>query len=429
MSTTDKIDRLIKDNLQQTASRQLDRRIDSLIAQSQTEPTQDSNVWRNCMQNKRTKLAFAAIVFLAVTLGVVFLPGGNSGKLFANVMDSVFTVDSVRYEWNISKKNWSHGYTCMINDLCVRRVDVHDGDTLMHDFKTGSQFQLFNGPKHAVLTSRIGRNQNKHPFGYLDWISKLHQNDAVYEGTEQLDGKTMNVYVNKLEFEETKIWVDPATDLPYKIVIESYPNNTASVKTPELQLSISDFGGEGGYTYSVSAHNKWAGIQDRQTQVFSDFEWNANLDDSLFAFKAPEGYTFEEKKVVADKNNNSRDLLVEALSFWTDMSEGRFPDDIAELVDQEKARTLLVEKYDEDGDPKAEMERAIEQMKTLVDAAMEVQELIAANNWNYNGTGHTYGDPDTPICWWQKETETGTGYEIIYGDLSKIFSEQSPLVD
>ena len=421
MKHTDKIDNLIKKEFKQKAGPELDQRINELVARSAEKPT----TWRIVMQKKSTKLALAAVVFIAVVLGISFLPGNQDSLLFANVMDNVFTVNSVRYDWHISKEGWEHGYTCMINDQCVKRTEVHDGDTLMHDFKTDSHFQLFNGIKHAVLNHRVGQNQNKHPFWYLDWISRLHQKDAAYTGTETLDGKTLEVYVEKLDYEETKIWVDPDTDLPYRIVIESYPNQSEEIKEPELQLSDTDFGGTSGYTYSFTAHNKNSGIQERRTQVFSKFEWNVKLDDSLFAFEAPEGYTFEEKKTVA-QNNYQRDWLIEALAFWTDQSDGAFPDDISDLVNQEKARALLIKKYDQQSDPKEELDRAQKMMHILVNASLQAQELIADDNWNYNGSGQTFGDPDTPICWWQKETEQGIVYEVIYGDLSKVTLQNKP---
>lgn len=381
------------------------------------------HLWRIIMKKPITKFSIAAMLFAAVILGVNLIPGlVTQTKAFANVMDNVFLAHSVRYEWHIASGDWSSGYTCMLNDLCIKRTDVHDGDTLMHDFNTGSHFQLFNGSKHAVLTMRIGNNQAKHPFHYLDWISKLHKQNAEFIGTEELDGKKFDVYHEKLRYEETKIWVDPQTDLPYRIVIESYPNDTMPVKAPTLAVHETDFGGTGDYTYSIIAGNKQAGIQKRQTQIYSDFEWNVRLDDALFSFKAPEGYTFEEKKVIAQDNTN-REWLLEALFFWTEMSDGHFPDDLSELIDQEKVRTLLIRKYDKTGDPKKEMEQAIEQMQIMVNASLMVQECTVYNTLTYNGKGIVYGDLDTPVCWWQ----TGDGtYSVLYGNLTLLKDQPCP---
>lgn len=426
--TEKKIENLLQ-KLNDQTSPDLDRRtLDDCFLEMDVQRTSPVSIgqhlWRIIMKNPITKFSIAAMLFIAVILGVNLIPGLNTqAQAFANIMDNVYNANSVRYEWTISKENWSHGYTCMINDLCVKRTDVHDGDTLMHDFKTGSHFQLYNGTKHAVLTRRIGDNQAKHPFHYLDWISKMHKKNAEFVGTEELDGKTLNLYSEKLEFEETKIWVDPQTDLPYRIVIESFPNDTVPVKPPSLVTYEKDFGGTGGYTYSVSAGNKWTGVQERQTQVFSDFEWNVQLDDSLFAFEAPEGYTFEEKKVVP-QNNKDRQWLVESLSFWTEMSDGRFPDDISDLIDQEKVRALLIKKYNKNGDPKSEMEQAIEQMKVMVEASMFVQECIVHNVWTYNGQGVVYGDLETPVCWWQTGEDT---YTVLYGDLTLLKDQPCPI--
>ena len=428
--TEKKIENLLHTLNDQTSPDLDQRTLDDCFLEMDPQRTSQSGIghhlWRVIMKNPITKFSIAAMLFIAVILGVNLIPGLDiQPQAFANIMDNVYKANSVRYEWNISKSDWSHGYTCMINDLCVKRTDVHDGDTLMHDFKTGSHFQLFNGSKHAVLTRQIGDNQARHPFRYLDWISKLHKKNAEFVGTEEFDGKTLNLYAEKLEYEETKIWVDPQTDLPYRIVIESYPNEAVPVKTPTLEVCEKDFGGTGGYVYSVTANNKWTGIQERKTQVFSNFEWNVKLDDTLFAFEAPEGYTFEEKKVVAKKNQH-RNWLVEAFSFWTETSDGRFPDDIDDLIDQEKVRALLVKKYDKDGDPKAEMEQAVEQISVMVNASIAVQGRVVDNNWTYNGKDVLYGDAETPVCWWQTGEDT---YTVIYGDLTLLKDQPCPVAD
>lgn len=426
--TDKKIEKLIQ-NLNDATRPELDDRImkdcfAELNASLSSVQHSGRNLWRIIMKNPITKFSIAAMLFLAVILGVNLIPGlDTQTQAFANVMDTVYKASSVCYEWHIRQENRSHGYTCMINDLCVKRTEVHGGDTHMHDFKTGSHLQLFSGGKHAVLTSRIGDNQSRHPFRYLDWISKLHKKNAEFVGTEVLDDKTLDVYRETLEFEETTIWVDPQTDLPYQIVIESYPNETVPVQEPTLRLNEKDFGGEGDYTYMVGSHNKWAGIQKRHTQIFSNFKWNLPLDDSLFALEAPEGYTFEEKKVVA-KDNTSREWLVEALSFWTEMSDGQFPDDINDLNDQEKVRALLIKKYDKDGDPREEMEQAIEQMKIMVEASMMVQECTVHNTITYNGKGVIYGQLETPVCWWQTGEDT---YTVLYGDLTLLKDQPCPI--
>jgi outer membrane lipoprotein-sorting protein len=95
----------------------------------------------------------------------------------------------------------------------------------------------------------------------LAQIQKIDSNDAKLAGPELLDGRKLLLYkmegIAFLMMEargSMKIWVDPETRLPVRIVIEP--------KQPKGRKST--------------------------TQV-SDFEWNKNLAPSLF--RIPRGYT------------------------------------------------------------------------------------------------------------------------------------------
>lgn len=389
------------------------------------------SIWRTIMKSPITKYSAAAIVFVAVMMGLNIIPG-NSNQLFANVMDSVMEANSVRYKWTVQADSRKGEYTSMINELCVKRTLIPGGDIQLHDFKTGSHLHLFAGGPggkacYAELTRRIGNNQAEHPFAYLDWISKIHKIDAEYNGVEEFEGAEYKLYTRKFPYEETNIWVDPQTDLPFRIVIESYPNQSnKNVKPTNLVLREEDFGGKGDYTFSITGRygGKNHGIQNRRTQIYSDFEWNVELDDSLFSMEAPENYTVKETKV-AVASEKYRNWIIEAFAFWTEMSDGKFPDDIRDMVSQEKVVPLIIKKFDKNGDPREEMDRAIEQMRVMVNGINPVMKLIAEDNWTYQGQGIYFGASDIPICWW-KNGNQNSPYAIIYGDLSMVLCDNPP---
>jgi hypothetical protein len=87
--------------------------------------------------------------------------------------------------------------------------------------------------------------------------------DAKFVGEEQLEGLTVQLYrMDNVDFLGAKgegvmkIWVDPKTNLPVKIVVDE----------PQKER------------------------ERRTTLEFIDFEWNKKLDEKLF--KIPEDYTF-----------------------------------------------------------------------------------------------------------------------------------------
>ena len=446
MRPTEKnIEKLVQNRNDSTRA-QLDQRIlEDCFAEldnlKSSVPVQSPSIWRKIMTHSITKYSLAAMLFIAIILGLNAIPGNNGNQLFANVMDNVLQANSVQYNWSIqtkdrkTQKDRKSEFTCMINDLCVKRTVVAGKDVILHDFKTGSRLHIFaGGPggkgNYAELTRRIGDNQSKHPFAYLDWISKMHKIDAEHVGTEEFQGKKYNIYSSKFPYEETKIWVDPKTDLPFRIVIESYPNESdKNVSSPRLVLREADFGGKGEYSYSFSMKSKFAGkshgIQERRTQIYSDFQWNVELDDSLFSLEAPEGYTVKETKV-AVASEKYRNWIVEAFAFWTDMSNGQFPDDIRDMVSQEKVIPLIIKKFDKNGNPREEMDRAIKQMEVMVAGVGPVMRLIAEDNWNYQGTGVEFGASDIPVCWWQNGNSPDSPYAVIYADLSMVLVDNPP---
>ena len=388
----------------------------------------DWGFWRKFMSNKITRTSIAAAVFLAVLLGIHLLPDNNS-QVFAHVMDSVFEADSVRYKWTFQSEKSEFTNTVMINRLGIQRVELPHGDIMLFDRVAGSDLHLMPQSRQAILTRKIGQIVSRHPFSYLDWVSRLHKQNAEYIGQENCLGRNYDIYMIYNPYDETKIWVDPKTDLPFRIVMENYPNSDPAIQAPEMHLTTHDFGATGNTIQSIggtisSSRGSSYGIQERQTIVYSDFEWNIALDDSLFSFDIPEGYELREQH--QDVSGKKEIGLVEAFSFWTEMNDGLFPDDINDLADPEKAKPLLIKKYDKNGDPEEEMMTAWKQMTGLLQAVYFVQERKVDGTWHYAGQGVILGDVDTPVCWW-KEPDAEE-YTVIYGNLSigTLAEEQLP---
>lgn len=400
---------------------QMDRQTlkDILRAQEQNKTNNpdygQKSIWRSIMKSKVTKFAAAAGIVIAVLVGI-HIPGSSNGRAFANVIDRIYEANSVRYKWTVQHENHEFSSTVMMNRLGIQRSEMQHGDILLFDFGTGDHLHLMAQAKRAVLTHRIGASLKKHPFSYLDWIREIHKNDAEYEGQEECEGKKYDLYTISAPYEKTIIRIDPQTDLPVRIVMEFYPNDDTSIQMPKMELSSKEFGGEN-MTRSISIRSGRGdphGIQERQTVIYSDFEWNSELEDALFAFTAPDDYTWEEEQF--DVTQKGKDWLIEALAFWAEMSEGRFPDQINDLGDPEKAKPLLIRKFNKDSEPEEELEQACTQMNGLLNAMYFAQERKAENNWYYTGKEVSLNDPITPLCWW-KEGDSDE-YTVIFSNLS-----------
>jgi hypothetical protein len=106
-------------------------------------------------------------------------------------------------------------------------------------------------------------------------------------------------------------------------------------------------------------------------------------------------------------------VLVAALRFWAEGSEGAFPADIDALLD---SKPLLIWKFASSESPEQGYTEAIKVADTIVAGTLFAQQLKALDNWHYAGADVRLGEAEKPLCWWKSKDPTI--YHVIYGDLA-----------
>jgi len=387
---------------------------------------QPFDIWRIIMKSRISKIAAAAVIIVAVLLAICYFGGKIevTAPVFANVMEQIYKAKTVTYKETFYPGE-DREFTTeeMIIESGIMRSVLPHGDIMIFDFSSGKDLHLMPNSKRAILTQRVGRIRGNKLFNYLDWLSRIHERvkfvdeGVEFVGKEEVDGKMVDVFVMEVPFEKTTVWVNPEINLPVRVKMERWPNPDKNIIMPKMSLNLSDFGGDAyeSTTISISSgRGSGKGIQDKMTIVLSDFVWNEELDESLFSLEPPEGYTLEEKQL--DVSETGENGLVEALTFWTEMSDGMFPSQINDLGDPNKVKPLLIAKFDRDGDPKEEFDQAVQQMYRILKGLMFAQQCKVDGSWHYAGEGVKLGDKDTPICWWK--SDDSEDYRVIFGDLS-----------
>jgi hypothetical protein len=312
----------------------------------------------------------------------------------------------------------------MVNEYGVTRSVNQYGGVAIYDRKSGKELRLNAKSKNAQIIYKVGRDKGKGLINYLDWLSNLHGKSADFIGQEEIDGKIANVFVIERDFRATirtkTIWVDSETDLPVRVEMVNMPDPNKGIIVPKMFLDVRDFGGEADDVRTIIIQGD--GVQDAKTVVKSDFVWNPNLDESLFSLEPPEDYAVEE--IMFDVSDTGEKGLINALAFWTNMSEGLFPSNINELGDPNKVRPMLIEKFDRDGDPKEEFDQAMKQMHQILKGLWFAQKCKVQGNWCYAGDNVRLGESDKPVCWWK--SENSDTFRVIYGDLSLADSNEAP---
>ena len=378
------------------------------------------SIRRTIMKSPITKLAAAAVIIISIITAVSYLGGkiNVTSPVFANVMEQIHKAWSVTYqETYYPGESREFTNTEMIIESGIKRSELPHGNIIIFDLNAGKNLHLIQDINKAILTHRVGRSRGKRLFNYLNWVSSLHEDNGVFTGQQELDGKMTDVFVVEMPYEETTVWVDPETNLPVRVEMVSWPNPNKDIIVPQMSLSIRDFGGEGNEARSIiigSGRGSPEGIHKEMTRILSDFSWNIELDESLFSLEPPGGYTLEERQF--DVSETGENGLVRALAFWTEMSDGMFPVKINDLGDPNMVRPLLIEKFDKDGDPGEELDQAMKQAHIILKGLFFAQRCKARGSWNYAGEGVVLGNADTPVCWWKSENSEDC--RIVYADLS-----------
>jgi outer membrane lipoprotein-sorting protein len=156
------------------------------------------------------------------------------------------------------------------------------------------------------------------------------------------------------------------------------------------------------------------------TVVMSDFDFDANLDPSLFSLAVPAGYTTQ--KYSMQFNMDLLENLIPVLRAYAQHKDGKFPTRLNDWGDVIK--TLMPDTKPGDMDSmKSEMMALGGKIGAISGTLFSLEK---GKQWDYYPNGIKLGDADKILFWHQpKNSKT---YKAIYGDLhtADLTAEQLP---
>ncbi|UCF05020.1 MAG: hypothetical protein JSV33_14040 [bacterium] len=395
----------------------IEKRVGEALAESVSEqPVRIGYDWRYAMKRRVLPLAVAAAIVVAALLVVDNYTGFLTGATpaFADVLTKIGEAQSVVFMEKFEFEGVDpFDVESFVSAEGIVRSNLPNDMYTIVDHQGGTNLQVFPQAKRAMVSHRVGRRKGAGLFNYLTWLQNLHKESGRFIGREEVDGQTANVFLIEVDaYDRRKIWADAKTDLPFKVLVELYPNPQEEIIVPKIFFSTGDFGGDPGYSQQITISGG-GGISKRMTWTCTDFKWNADLDQSIFDMKPPEGYDVLESEI--DVSDKGEDELARALGIWAEMSGRSFPADINYLGDVEKVRSMLIERFDRDGDPEEEFKQAMAEGHKLLKGLMFAQQRRVDGTWHYAGEGIRLGDAKVPVCWWQ--SEESDSFRVLYGDL------------
>ena len=329
------------------------------------------------MRSRITKLAAAAVIIIAILTTIHFLGSPIEGIAWADVVRPILTARTVVF--NVEGENIP---TTRVMNMGTQRVRGEvlspDGKTvqvIVIDYDTFRMLTLIPNQKKAVVIDL--KDIPEKPENVLEELRNMVteiQNDPNVSveplGEKEIDGRIAKGFRATGPDGEMTVWADPQTALPIRM------------------------------------EQKW-----RQMQfVCTDFQFDIEMDESLFSMEIPEGYSELPSAELPIASSTEQDL-VESLRIWAEVIlDGVFPRDLSTQVyvdDVKKNREKFATLQDE---------QKLELAMKMGPGFIFFQLLKAENDWHYVGKNVKLGDSESPVCWYRPEgSET---YRVIYGDLS-----------
>jgi hypothetical protein len=334
---------------------------------------------RIIMNSKWSKLAVAAGVVLAVTLGLSLFTGDGAGKVYAQAISQLHKAQTLTY--SVITKTGVDSMPTVRMDVTFKgmgdtgfvRTATADGYitvaqtignkvkglSLIPVAKNFVRFELDNMPDDPA----------KDPSAMIETLRALPTQADEELGRREVDGRMLDGFRVREEDMVITVWIDPVGGHLARMEME-VPS------APGMNV------------------------------IMSDLQIDTPIEDSLFSLEPPEGYV--QIEVRTDAAGIGEQDFIEFLRAWSQWTvDGTFPPivtgtEIVKVVVQMAREGKL--KPGRDYGHQDVMFRGL----TFVSA-------LPAGGWRYAGQNVPFGDPAVPIFWYQPQGSAT--WRVIYGDL------------
>lgn len=274
----------------------------------------------------------------------------------------------------------------------VRHV-IQNGYVQITDWQAGKMIGLDPTTKKATVFNFVNQ-----PAGQPDEMQQ-NQFDAIRQmlrkaiedpnraieslGTKRLGGRQVVGFRANVPAQPMTVWADPETRLPVRI-------ETIMAGPPKTTL------------------------------IMDNYEFNIDLDESLFSTDVPAGYEVVESKM--DVSRPTEEDLIEALKLCSENIK-EFPVGFDTMATAGYFAKYLVSSGN-GSDPTAEQ---LEEITSIGRGLSFVLTLPPEANAHYAGAGAKPGDATRPIFWYKPEDSDK--YRVIYADISLKELDAAPQVD
>jgi hypothetical protein len=331
-------------------------------------------VWRTIMRSKITKLAAAAVIIVAVLLGVSPFFGGT--VTFAEVIQPILNARTVVLDFIVGSEETGPAMHDIVVGSTIRRTFSNMNTILIIDIDNAKMLTLDPDSKGAAYIDIQGPLQegtkNIIEFVRNAVIKVKDRPDIPVQelGQREIDGRKAVGFFVKGHNEEVTIWADGETAQPIRI---------------ELLLG-------------------------QTLYILKNIEFDVLVDESLVSMDVPAGYTLHEEELDWTEFNEQDFIVV--LQVWAKhVLGGKFPDRVS-LEDLMKLAAELGQIDQLNISDEEEMQLGMSFGRGLV----FFQQLEPNGiDWHYVGKGVEFGDANTAVFLYRPKDSKN--WRVVYGDL------------
>jgi outer membrane lipoprotein-sorting protein len=337
--------------------------------------------WRILMKNGIAKLAVAAAIILAVVLGLSLFTNSGGNAAYAQVVNRLRKAETMTF--SIITQTGLETVETVRTDIAIKepgrmRLSTPDGYICVADTAGDRIEGIVLVPTTRMYMNmdidNLPVNQDSGAFTSVEKLRTLPAEADELLGAAKIDGRTLEGFRVHDGDATATVWVHPVTG--------------------ELARAEVEFANAPG-----------------MNTIMTDFQFDVPLDDALFSLEPPADY--EQMTIQADASQVTEDDFIAYLRLWSRWTvDGIFPPivtgtEIAKITVQmaQEGKFIGPVAPGYEGD----------QQQQIMFKGMLFASALPAGSFRYAGQNVPYGDPTTPIFWYQPKGSAT--YRIIYADL------------
>jgi len=412
----------------ETVDADLERIREAINQKMNPSQTNTATLWRMIIKSKIAKISAAAVIILAVLIGISQLgePIDGAKPAFAEVPHEVFDRNTkakfITYQTTfytkVSNKDESKTWVeteirrlffmapnmyrqeFFDKDMQIRKVEVADS-------ANWQELVLIPAKKKAVVYHQRNSYQSEGPFVW--YLQQLKEHPVEWIGQKDTQSGQVNIFRVTLD----QLWT--VDHLTYDYWIDTETKQLVALHNPGADI----FDIEKNPPTENPPDEGW--IWGGGGGVYHDINFNAELDESLFSMEIPQDYTVEH----VNPPQVTEQELIGYIGVLAELNDGVFTD---QIKSPGAAFTEFTVTKHKEIAQKPKNERTPIEQKFLdtemhfankgVSPTFFLYSNTVEDTFMYVGKGVTLGDKDKHriVCWYQLKSTNK--YRAVYGDLS-----------